>query len=78
MGFNVLETLGKLGMESGFYQFFTTGGWKFLVMIAISCVLLYLGIGKKFEPLLMVGIAFGCLLSNLPMGGLYHQELRDS
>ena len=78
MGFNVLETLGKLGMESGFYQFFTTGGWKFLVMIAISCVLLYLGIGKKFEPLLMVGIAFGCLLANLPGGNMFHQDMWDA
>ena len=40
-------------------------------------MLLYLGIVKKFEPLLLVGIAFGCLLSNLPLGGLYHQELWD-
>ena len=37
-----------------------------------------LGIVKKFEPLLLVGIAFGCLLSNLPLGGLYHQELWDN
>ena len=47
-------------------------------MLIIACVLLYLGIVKKFEPLLLVGIAFGCLLSNLPLGGLYHQELWDN
>ena len=54
---------------------FADGGWQNLVMLTISCVLLYLAIVKKFEPLLLTGIAFGCLLSNLPMGGLYHQEL---
>jgi oxaloacetate decarboxylase beta subunit len=42
-----------------------SGGWKNLVMIVIACVLLYLGIVKKFEPLLLVGIAFGCLLVNV-------------
>ncbi|MBN2874335.1 MAG: sodium ion-translocating decarboxylase subunit beta, partial [Spirochaetales bacterium] len=42
-----------------------------LVMIAVSCVLLYLGIAKKFEPLLLVPIAFGMLLTNLPLGGIF-------
>ena len=65
------ETSGFAALSSGF----TAGGWQNLVMIAIACVLLYLGIAKKFEPLLMCGIAFGCLLTNLPMGGLYHNEL---
>ena len=45
-----------------------------LIMIALSCVLLYLGIVKKFEPLLLVGIAFGMLLTNLPGSDLYHSE----
>ena len=47
---------------------------KSIIMIALSCVLLYLGIVKKFEPLLLVGIAFGMLLTNLPGSGLYHPE----
>ena len=79
---NILETLQKLALESGFAAFFTTdGGWKNLVMIIIAFVLLYLGIAKKFEPLLLCGIAFGCLLTNLSyfigMGenALYHPEL---
>lgn len=42
-----------------------------LIMILVACVLLYLGIAKKFEPLLLVPIAFGMLLSNLPMGGIF-------
>ncbi len=76
---NIGEVLLKLWNTSGFAAlssgFLTDGGWQNLVMIIIACVLLYLGIVKQFEPLLMVGIAFGCLLTNLPMGGLYHQEL---
>ena len=75
---NVGEILLNLWNSSGFsYLFadFTNGGWQNLVMLVISCVLLYLAIAKKFEPLLLVGIAFGCLLTNLPGAGLYHQEL---
>jgi len=75
---DILGTLLKLWNESGFAQFFAAGGWKFLVMIAISCGLLYLGIGRKFEPLLMVGIAFGCLLANLPGGNMFHQDMWDA
>lgn len=79
---DILGTLHKLIAESGFAGFLMTDGWKNLVMIAIALVLLYLGIVKKFEPLLLCGIAFGCLLSNLSyftaLGGenaLYHPEL---
>lgn len=78
LAFNVGDTLMKLLEESGFAAFFADGGWKSLIMIAIACVLLYLGIVKKFEPLLLVGIAFGCLLTNLPGAGLYHPELWDA
>ena len=45
------------------------------VMLAISCVLLYLAIVKKFEPLLLLPIAFGMLLTNLPGANMYHPEL---
>ncbi len=75
------EILLNLWQSSGFnaiFAGFANGGWQNLVMLVIACVLLYLGIVKKFEPLLLVGIAFGCLLSNLPLGGLYHQELWDA
>ena len=75
LAFNIGQTLLRLWNDSGVNAFFVGDGWKSLVMIAIACVFLYLGIVKKFEPLLLVGIAFGCLLSNLPMGGMYHQEL---
>ena len=76
---NITEILLKLWNDSGFSSiisgFINDGGWQNLVMIAIACVLLYLAIVKKFEPLLLCGIAFGCLLTNLPGAGLYHQEL---
>ena len=79
----MLESLGNLVTESGFAQIFLSeGGWKALIMILIACVLLYLGIKKQYEPLLMVGIAVGCLLANVSvLGGtenaLYHQSLWD-
>ena len=75
---NVGEILLNLWNSSGFaalFAGFSAGGWQNLVMLAISCVLLYLAIVKKFEPLLLCGIAFGCLLTNLPSAGLYHDEL---
>ncbi len=75
---NIGQTLLELWNSSGFaalFSGFESGGWQNLVMIIISCVLLYLAIVKKFEPLLLCGIAFGCLLSNLPGAGLYNQEL---
>ena len=78
---NVGEILLNLWNNSGFAQItagFADGGWQNLVMLIIACVLLYLGIVKQFEPLLLVGIAFGCLLTNLPGAGLYHQELWDN
>ncbi len=78
---NVGEVLLDLWNSSGFAAMsagFGDGGWQNLVMLIIGCVLLYLGIVKQFEPLLMCGIAFGCILTNLPMGGLYHQELWDA
>ena len=64
-----------LATESGFAGLFTGDGWQNLVMIIIALVLLFLGIVKKFEPLLLVGIAFGMLLSNLPLGEVYHPEM---
>ena len=84
----ILEILGNLGSTTGIAQLFAWDNAAALldnliacigpvVMIAIACLLLYLGIKKQFEPLLLVGIAFGMLLSNLPGSGLYHPELWD-
>ena len=71
---NIFETLLNLWNDSGFAAM----TWQNGVMILIGCVLLYLAIVKKFEPLLLCGIAFGCILSNLPGAGLYHQHLWDA
>ena len=70
-----IETLIGIMQASGFAAFFETGGWKYAVMIAVSCGLLYLAIVKKFEPLLLLPIAFGMLLANLPGANIYHPEL---
>ena len=78
---NVGDILSNLWEQSGFaslFAGFTGDGWQNLVMIIIGCALLYLAIVKKFEPLLLCGIAFGCILSNLPGAGLYNQGLWDS
>ena len=79
MSINIGEILLNLWNGSGFAAiisgFMADGGWQNLVMLIIACVLLYLAIVKQFEPLLLTGIAFGCLLTNLPGAGLYHQEL---
>ena len=61
--------------QTGFYQFFQGDNWKCAVMIVIACVLLYLGIVKKFEPLLLVPIAIGMLVTNLPGAEMYHEIL---
>ncbi len=74
---SILNVLQEIVETSGFAALVSAGGWKNLIMIALAGVLLYLGIGKKFEPLLLVGIAFGMLLTNLPGAGLYHPELWD-
>ena len=49
--------------------------WRVLVMMIISCVLMYLAIVKKFEPMLLLPIAFGMLLTNLPGAGMFHEVL---
>ncbi|MCI9186593.1 MAG: sodium ion-translocating decarboxylase subunit beta [Oscillospiraceae bacterium] len=52
--------------------------WRTVVMLGIACVLLYMGIGKGYEPLLMVPIAFGMLLANLPLTGLMAEPVYDA
>lgn len=61
----------------GLYKFFDfdNGGWKYLIMLCIAFLLLYLAIVKEFEPLLLLPIAFGMLLTNLPGAGMFHEEL---
>ena len=66
--FSFFGTLQRILEESGFAAFLSDP--RSLIMIVVACVLLYLGIGKKFEPLLLVPIAFGILLANFPLTGL--------
>ena len=61
--------------QTGFYQFFQGDNWKCAIMIVVACVLLFLGILKKFEPLLLVPIAVGMLVTNLPGAEMYHEIL---
>ena len=73
---SILNTLSNLWQTSGFYLLLAD--WRQIVMIVLACGLLYLGLAKKFEPLLLVGIAFGMLLTNLPGSEMYHPELWDA
>lgn len=70
-----LETLKDLATTSGFSGFISDGGWKALIMIGISFIFMYLAISKGYEPLLLLPIAFGMLLTNLPFTEMYHPEL---
>lgn len=60
------QALAKIWQDSGFAAL----TWQALVMLLISCILIFLAIVKKFEPLLLLPIAFGMLLANLPLTGL--------
>ncbi len=70
-----MEAIMNFVQQTGFYQIFANGAWDSLIMIAIACLLLYLAIVKKFEPLLLLPIAFGMLLTNLIGAEVYHEEL---
>ncbi|MBQ7860012.1 MAG: sodium ion-translocating decarboxylase subunit beta [Faecalibacterium sp.] len=69
-----LETLISIFQNSGFAQFAEPGGLLYLAMIVVGCVLLYLAIVKQFEPLLLLPIAFGMILANLPGSGIIHMQ----
>ena len=67
------ESLMNFVEQSGISGIFAD--WRVLVMLIIACALLYLAIVKQYEPLLLLPIAFGMLLTNLPGAGMYHTEL---
>ena len=67
-----MEAIMNFIQATGFYQI-ATGDWKVLIMMIIAFVLLYLAIVKKFEPLLLLPIAFGMLITNLPGAEMYHE-----
>ena len=74
-GFSLDTAMEKFVSEMGFTSFFVGEGWKNAVMILIACFLLYLAIKKEYEPLLLLPIAFGMLLSNIPGAGLFHTSM---
>ena len=72
----ILTNISEIFAKSGWVQiFFTEGGWKYAVMLAVACVLLYLAIVKQFEPLLLLPIGFGMLMTNLPLDGIFHMDI---
>ena len=74
--FSVGSTILGLVNDSGIYDIIK-GNWKSAVMILISFVLLYLAIVKQFEPLLLMPIAFGMLLTNLPLAGIMDEPIYE-
>ena len=74
--FSIGGTMMGLVKDSGLYNILT-GNWKSAVMILISFVLLYLAIVKQFEPLLLMPIAFGMLLTNLPLAGIMDEPVYE-
>ncbi|MCF0228301.1 MAG: sodium ion-translocating decarboxylase subunit beta, partial [Parasporobacterium sp.] len=70
-----MQAISNFCQQTGFFQFFQGDNWKCAIMIVIACVLLYLGIVKKFEPLLLVPIAIGMLVTNLPGAAMFHEIL---
>lgn len=70
----LVEVVTKIAQGSGFAAL----DIKTVIMLVIACVLLYMGIGKGFEPLLLVPIAFGMLLANLPITGLFAEPVYDA
>ena len=68
---NILDSLVDFVGQMGF----TVGNWGNYVMIGVSFLLMYLAIVKKYEPMLMLTIAFGMLLTNLPGANMFHSEL---
>ena len=70
-----MEAIANFFMSTGFYQLFQGDNWKCAIMLVIAVLLLFLGIVKKFEPLLLVPIAIGMLVTNLPGANMFHEIL---
>ena len=72
----IFTNIAEIFANSGWAQiFFAEGGWKDAVMIGVACVLLYLAIVHQFEPLLLLPIGFGMLMTNLPLDGIFHMDI---
>ena len=75
----ILDVISGILRNSGFSQLFdfANGGWKNLIMLGIAFVLIFLAIKKEFEPLLLLPIAFGMILANLPLAGIMNQPTNE-
>ena len=69
-----IDTLVGIFQSSGFAQFGEPGGYLYAIMICVGCFLLYLAIVKEFEPLILLPMAFGMILANLPGSGVIHMQ----
>ncbi len=69
-----LDTLVNIFSNSGFARFTQPGGYLYLIMIGVGCFLLYLAIVRQYEPLILLPMAFGMILANLPGSGIIHME----
>ncbi len=76
----IFDAIVGILKDSGFMGFFEGDGWKNLIMIGVACCFLVLAIHPRFqfEPLLLLPIAFGMLLANLPGAGMYHVDIWDT
>lgn len=68
-----MEAVLNFCEQTGFFQFFQGDNWKDAIMLLIAIILLFLGIVKKFEPLLLIPIAVGMLVTNLPGANMFHE-----
>ena len=69
-----INTLVGIFQSSGFARFGEPGGWLYAIMICVGCFLLYLAIVKEYEPLILLPMAFGMILANLPGSGIIHMQ----
>ena len=77
MGQELWDSILRFLLDSGIAGLFAAGGWKALIMIALSIVMLYLAVFRKFEPYLLIPIAFGMLLVNIPGSGMFVKTVEE-
>lgn len=70
----IVDLISSFLESTGIAAFFQSNGWMNLIMILVGCVFLFLAIKKKFEPYLLIPIAFGIILANIPGAGVFVKE----
>ena len=74
----ILDLISSFLQNTGIVAFFQGNGWMNLIMILVGCLFLFLAIKKGFEPYLLIPIAFGIILANIPESGVFVKEGLDS